>query len=315
MFLCAVSRSRQKAILQAIVHPMSQTITNYIRQDLETRLRRGTDLPDKLTLAALSAHYSVSLTPVRLAVRELLDGQLLCKGNNGRLTVGPAVASKPSTAQSAYPARPSEAHDLESALTDEIIKRGLRGEEEYLREEATADQFGVGRTVLRQGLLRLAGKGLIEHLPRRGWRVRRFDAGEMTAYLQVRESLELKALELAQPNLDAGVLRKMLVANRPGSSGADRLDNDLHAYLIATSGNRFIREFFDRQGVYFDTLFNYAAPEANVVRAMARQHRSILRALIARDWRAARKALAQHIRAQGPIVERLLERVRNEGQK
>jgi DNA-binding GntR family transcriptional regulator len=83
----------------------------------------------------------------------------------------------------------------------------------------------------------------------------------------------------------------------------------LHRYLVERSGNRYIREFFDRHGVYFDTLFGYAAPEANVVRAMARQHRAILQALIARDWRAARKALAHHIRSQRPVVSRLLERL------
>ena len=56
-------------------------------------------------------------------------------------------------------------------------------------------------------------------------------------------------------------------------------------------------------------LFDYAAPEAKVVRAMARQHRTILRALLARDWPAARKGLARHIRAQRPVVRRLLQRL------
>ena len=63
-------------------------------------------------------------------------------------------------------------------------------------------------------------------------------------------------------------------------------------------------------GIYFTTLFAYAAPETQVVRRMARQHRDILRALIAEDWRAARRALARHIRSQGPIVRKLLRKMR-----
>jgi DNA-binding GntR family transcriptional regulator len=171
-----------------------------------------------------------------------------------------------------------------------------------LREEATADRLGIGRTVLRQVLNRLAGLVLVDHLPRRGWKVRRCDEAEMLAYLQVRESLELKALDLAKHRLADEDLERMLVGNR----GAARLDNQIHRYLIDKSGNRYLRDFFDRHGLFFTTLFDYAAPEANVVRAMARQHRGILRALLAKDWPKARKALARHIRAQTPIVRRLL---------
>ena len=291
---------------------MSETITDYIKQDIKSRLRAGGGLPDKLTLTALSAHYNVSLTPVRLAVQELVDEDVLRKQRNGRMEVNPdALDVVRSAVDAPPPSRPGDTTDAEAALATEIIQLSLRGgaEGEYLREEATAERLGVGRTVLRQLLNRLAGQGLIEHLPRRGWRVRPFDAAEMNSYLQVRESLELKALELARPRLEPADLERMLHGNEPGTA---RLDNDLHRYLIDKAGNRFIREFFERHGRYYSTLFDYAAPEANVVKTMARQHRTILRALLARDWRAARKALVQHIRAQRPIVRRLLRKVETE---
>ncbi len=281
---------------------MSVTITRFIKQDLKARLSAGTGLPDKLTLAALSEHYRVSLTPVRLAVRELIDEQVLRKQPNGRMVVNPDALPVAEEA----PAPPVPAQEVEATLAAEIIRLSLRGEADYLREETTAERFGVGRTVLRQVLNRLAGKGLVEHLPRRGWRVRPFDEGEMVAYLQVRESLELKALDLARPHLDPAELRRMLRGNRRGSP---RLDNDLHHYLVEKAGNRYIRDFFERHGIYYATLFDYAAPETNVVKTMGRQHRAILRALLARDWKRARKALAAHIRAQRPIVRRLLRKI------
>jgi DNA-binding GntR family transcriptional regulator len=282
---------------------VDNTITTFIKHDLKARLRTGTGLPERLTLAALSEHYQVSLTPVRLAVRELVAERVLIKQANGRMAVDPAALA--ALADDGLPTRPAEGQEVEAALREEVIRLSLGGETSCLREEATAERFGVGRTVLRQVLNRLAGQRLIEHLPRRGWRVRPFDEAEMGAYLQVRESLELRALDLARPHLDTADLRRMLRGNR-GSLDAPRLDNDLHRYLIAKSGNRYIRDFFDSHGVYFTTLFDYAAPEANVVRRMARQHRTILRALLAGDWRAARKALAQHIRSQAPVVRRLL---------
>lgn len=287
---------------------MADTITEFIRQDLGRHLRAGDPPPVPLTLAALSGHYRVSLTPVRHAIDALVADGVLLKQDNGRIRVNPRSGRKSHGKASPPPSPPSDARALEAALTAEVVPLSLRGEPVCLREEATAERFGVGRTVLRQVLSRLAGKGLIEHLPRRGWRVRPFDAADMEAYLQVRESLELRALELARPHLDPADLRRMLRGNRP-ADGTARLDNDLHRYLIARAGNRYIADFFEHHGLFYTTLFDYAAPQARVVRAMARQHRAILRALLADDLPTARRALARHIRAQAPVLRRLLEQV------
>ncbi len=42
---------------------------------------------------------------------------------------------------------------------------------------------------------------------------------------------------------------------------------------------------------------------------MAGQHREILRALLDKDWRKARQALSEHIRAQAPVVKMLVARL------
>lgn len=288
---------------------MSGTMATFINEDLKARLRAGDGLPEKLTLAALADHYQVSFTPVRQALQELIDEQVLRKEPNGRMSVTAAARFGPFS-DLPLPEPPPPAAEIESALAGEIIQMSLRGETDYLREEATAERFGIGRTVLRQMLNRLAGKGLVEHLPRRGWQVRRFNEAEMIAYLQVRESLELKALDLARPHIAKADLKRMLRGNRPEPGrDADRLDNYLHRYLIEKAANRYIKEFFDRHGLYFSMLFDYAAPEANVVRSMAKQHRAILRAMLRGDWAAARKALVHHIRSQRPVVQRLLRQV------
>lgn len=287
------------------------TIAEYIERDLRARLGAGGGPPEALTLHALSAHYGVSPTPVRHALKALIDQRVLRRRDNGRVEVDPSsIARRPSNAEATAPARPRDAADVEAELTAEVIALGLRGEPVQLREEETAARYGVGRTVLRQVLGRLAGRGLIDHLPRRGWRVRTFDEADLTAYLRVREALEVEALDLARPHLDAREMRAMLLGNRrrPGG-GPDRLDNSLHRYLVEKSGNRYLREFFDGPGAYYTALFDYAAPEARVVAAMARQHRLILRAMIAGDWRRARRALTAHIRAQLPIVRAVMTRL------
>jgi DNA-binding GntR family transcriptional regulator len=290
---------------------MSATISQYIERDLAGRIGTNQDLPAQLTLHSLSRHYGVSPTPVREAIRRLLADGVLVRQGNGRLDVnragrgfgggvchGDAGEQKP----------PRRALDLASDLEAEVIRKSLRGEGDYLREEATAERFGVGRTAIRQAFLQLAGRGLIVHVPRCGWRVRTFDEADMAAYLEVREVLENKALSLARPHLIDADLRRMLVGNASRKEGP-RLDNSLHRYLVDKSGNDYLRDFFNRHGAYYTSLLDFAAPETHVVAAMARQHRKILRALLAQDWPHARRELARHIRAQRPIVGDLLKRI------
>jgi DNA-binding GntR family transcriptional regulator len=279
------------------------TISDFIQNDIRARALTPGGLPEPITLQALSGLYGVSLTPVRIAVNALVSDRVFRKTANGRVELEPSAAGV--KFESIDIEGLSSPADIEQRLTNEIIRLGLGGCPVRLREEETAVRLGIGRTVLRQALHRLSGKGLIAHLPRRGWLVRLCDEADLASYLDVRETLELKALDLARPSLVARDLNRMLRGNRADPAG-DRIDNEIHGYLVEKSGNRFIREFFERQGAYYTALLDYAAPEARVTLAMARQHRAILRALIAQDWHTARRALANHIRAQLPIVRDLL---------
>ncbi len=287
-------------------------MAEYIEQDLKARLASRASSPPSLTLHELSTHYQVSPTPVRHALRALIDQKVLKKCGNGRVEIDPSaltgLGQGEATGETVQ--RPRSSTLLEEQLTAEVIALGLRGKAVPLREEETAERFGVGRTALRQAFNRLAGKGLIDHLPRRGWRVRIFDEVDLTAYLQVREAMELKALELARPHLVPSDLKAMLRGNRRSrGDGHERIDNRLHAYLVEKSGNRYLREFFAGAGAYYTTLFDYAALETRVTSAMARQHRAILRSLLSEDWPSARRILSAHIRAQLPIVKRVMARL------
>jgi DNA-binding GntR family transcriptional regulator len=287
---------------------MSSTVTDTIKQDLARQIQTREELPFKLTLGAIAAHYKVSLTPVRQVVEELVEQDILIRKPNGRLQRAalPSGTFDADTPQSVE--KPINLNsDLDQLLTNYIVQLSLNNHEEYLREEATAKKYNTGRTVMRQVLSRLAGAGLIEHVPRCGWKVRIFREKDMLDYLQTRELLELKALKLARPRFVKKELEQLLNGNISGCDDQSaELDNDLHAYWIDRCDNWYIQDFFSRHGTFFTALFDFAALGDEIKAEMAQEHRDVLESLLIEDWDGAEKALAKHIRDQVTNVLELM---------
>ncbi len=280
------------------------SITAYIKNDLAAQLRSGRETPVQLTLDSLAGHYNVSLTPVRTAVAELIDEGLLQKGENNRMTATfPVGKNSRAPREPQLPEPPRDSYDV---IANDLVQLSLSGEPVYLREELTAEKYGISRSAIRNILHRLAGEGVLDHIPRRGWRLRPFRQDDLHALIEVREALELKALELAGPKLDASELEHLLELNAAPASTRTPLcvNESLHEYLIATAGNAYIQDFFDRQGRYYKLLFVWEDRDRDVAIETMRQHREILTALLKKNWSAAKKSLSHHIRDNHPVLSK-----------
>lgn len=282
-----------------------------IYEDLGACIESGS-VPCKLTLSALADHYGVSPAPIRAAVSRLVAEGRLRRHENGRLGVDPDADTTTTVRGLSNGAAVGEARDVEHAVRQDVIRRSLRGESGFLREESTAERHGIGRTALRPILARLAGAGLLEKSPRRGWHVHAFAPADLDDFLDIRELLELRALVLARPLLESAPLQEFLDQNRLAEGGLGPLDNRLHGFWIERSNNKYLRAFFSRDAAYFRSLFDFATPEAHQVTEMAAQHCEILEALLGRRWAAAAKSLSVHIRAQRSIVLSLVDQVRGQ---
>lgn len=287
------------------------SIANYIREDLAARLTSGQELPAALTLDSLAEYYQVSFTPVRTAVAELIDKGLIRKGPNRRLT--PCRRPTAGAQTAAVAPLPQPPRDPYEVIANDLVRLSLEGKAVYLREEATAKQYDISRSAVRNILHRLAGSGMLDHIPRRGWRLRPFRQDDLQAFIEVREVLELKALELARAHLVEADLLGMLNANVVPQSKAEpaRVDESLHRYLIEKADNSYIRDFFERQGRYFDVLFRWEDHDRQAAVETVRQHRDILQALLRKDWPAARTALSYHIRCNHPILSKIVPATSN----
>lgn len=282
-------------------------LSDHIYADLGASISSDGEPPCELTLAAIANHYGASFGPVRTAVALLIADKRLEREKNGRLRL-PTNGTRRDVSDVELTKKSINKRDQIQA---DIIKRSLCGETGFLREEWASDYYGIGRTALRPILSHLAGIGLLIKEPRRGWMIHEFDRGDLCSFIEVRELLELRALHLARTSLDNRILGGFLERNEMAVTHGDlELDNGLHDYWITLSSNRFIKSFFERDAIYYRTIFDFATPESHQVSEMAGQHCEILQALIRKRWSAANKALSNHIRSQQPIVRALIAKMR-----
>lgn len=279
------------------------SLTSYIKQDLIAHISSGQLSSAFLTLDDLSKRYDASITPVRAAIKELIHDGYLHKTKNRRLAVTPRRAQA-----SAVAIAPEQPKDYYKIISDDLVRLSLQGEALVLREETTAKTYGISRSSITKIFSRLAGDGILDHLPRRGWQLRPFRQADLDAYIEIRITLEVKALEIAWPHLVDNDLQVMLDRNRlpEGPDDQPQSDNSLHAYIITKAANPYIAEFFERRGRYYKVLFEWELLDREAKIPTVKQHREILEALLRRDQAAAVQLLTNHIRNNHPVVHRLI---------
>lgn len=284
------------------------TLAERIERDLIRLMAKREPLPFKLSLSGIARHFNVSPMPVRIAVQALVDSGVLTKDDGGRLSINAnKLPACDALADEELQGNTASIHDQ---LVSEIVRRGLTQDEHYLREAATAEQYGVGRTVVRRVFSELAGRGLLVHVPRCGWQVRPYREQDTIDYLVVRELLERRALEMAFDKMDAKVLREIRDGNQPSKSDQPaKLDNRMHGYWIGLCGNRYIQNFFERDGAYYATIFDHAGLDPAAIDRMVDQHRAVLDALIAKDLPRALTTLSNHILGQRANVAAMIGRM------
>ncbi len=135
---------------------------------------------------------------------------------------------------------------IRQRILDNVYPAGHRAlEQEY------ADELGLSRTPVREALLKLAGEGLVEVIPRHGTRVLPVSTEDMREIYQMLTALEPMAAELlANKKLPAADLQPLIKASRDMTAAlkSDNLDawaeadERYHRLLIALAGNRLLAD-------------------------------------------------------------------------
>jgi DNA-binding GntR family transcriptional regulator len=204
------------------------------------------------------------------------------------------------------------ASDVHRLLRDRIItlevKPGTR-----LVEDEISREIAVGRTPVREALLRLEGEGLVSRL-RRGWIIEAIEPANARFIFEARICVESYATRVAAERLDQKKIRRLhdLVdrmdrLDEITRAELNRLDRSFHETIVAMAGNPMFVEMHERTQFHYWNLRLPIFFNREQTQRANTQHREILAALEQGDSDHAERLAREHIETTYTIVQQALD--------
>jgi len=169
-----------------------------------------------------------------------------------------------------------------------------------------AKKIGVSRTPVNHALSMLANEGFLDFIPHQGYAVHELTQEEAGALYQVREIIELGAIELAIRKMTSEKLetlrqKEQVIAEKLTADHVTRrnfiLDQEFHLCYIDVAGNTYLTGCF--REVYQRIFLRHRLEGLSIARnqQVVLEHHEILKAISQKDVRKAKKLIKKHIRA------------------
>ena len=209
-------------------------------------------------------------------------------------------------AQDTDPSRLNSSEAAYQQLRQQILDGTLKSGE-ALKERDLCSDLGISRTPVREALRRLSADGLVDISPRRSIRVTQLDPSELKEIYEVGSVLQTYVTGLAvvkSTKADIQSLTKLVdKMERLLAAGSEdlaaeyaQLDHAFHDRIAEIARNSRILQII-RQAVDVRLLANVMDRyEADDFRVSLEEHHVILAAIARKDQRAARAAIAKHVR-------------------
>ena len=192
----------------------------------------------------------------------------------------------------------------------EAILNGSVGAGERINEVRFSKTLDVSRTPVRAALQALAGEGLLDYAPNRGFTVREFPLDAIVDAYEIRASLEgVAARFAAERGLSAeerAIVEQSLVAGdkllehgsfEDGDLTTYRgINGDFHETLLGAARNRMLAEMIRIcHHVPMSSSRNIVAFEHHDVRRRHDDHHRIYEAILAREPHRAEILMREHV--------------------
>ncbi|TBU75367.1 GntR family transcriptional regulator [Phytopseudomonas daroniae] len=299
-----------------------------IRDTLRASINQGRAAPGLVLVEApLAQLFGTSRVPVRQALNLLHDEGLICRFEGRGYLVNPHDTA-------VEPLRTPLTRQLLGLETeDELIDVRPLGERAYedlaasvgtfmvfghyrLDEQLAAEHLNVSRSVVREALMRLRDRGLVEKEPYSQWLAGPLTAQSVIDDYELRCLLEPQALKQSAPGLTHEVLHGMLerielarqTGNSPERATIERIEHDLHVACLAGLRNQkmasLIRQCQSQMNI---GRILHGALRRSLDEAMLDEHYQVIEALLANDIDRAANALRHHLSC---ARERTLQRLK-----
>ncbi len=204
------------------------------------------------------------------------------------------------------PATSSLQERIRQSLEDELRSGAMRPGD-AIDEPALCERFGASRTPVREALLLLVAKGLVEIVPRSGIYVRRLDARELVAMMEGLAELEGVLARLAatrihaqlRERLQAALAHTAACAQAQDAEGYVQANMQLHELIYEASGNDFIVEQTRLLRLRITPYRGRMFEKPGRLARSQQEHATVVAAICAGQAEVAAEAMRQHICAGG----------------
>lgn len=187
---------------------------------------------------------------------------------------------------------------------------------DVVREDDLQATLGIGRTPIREALLRLERDQFLNVIPRRGTFVAAIDVSELSLLYETRAVMEPYAARLAarRGTTDHWIEMSALIETslRSGTSPDELLavDRRCHEIIWDAAGNRFLTDTLDMLYAQSDRVWHMYLADVADTRHAVDEHIEILDALRAGNADGAAALVEAHVRSfdhqvRGAVTQRL----------
>jgi GntR family transcriptional regulator, rspAB operon transcriptional repressor len=182
---------------------------------------------------------------------------------------------------------------------------------QHLEENQLVDDLGIGRTPIREALVRLHGEKMVESHPKKGVIVRPITLQNTKAMFESMKLIELGIVDIAVDKDCSAFLEKMKTANfwaQKAIMANDVFDlveanHEFHMYFARCSQNEFlIRAVKDIRGearrlsyLSYDNIIDPKRPLKSHYQSVFHEHDQIISSLAKKDAVRTKQLISEHI--------------------
>jgi DNA-binding GntR family transcriptional regulator len=172
-------------------------------------------------------------------------------------------------------------------------------------EALLASEFGLGKTPVREALLRLQNDGLVQVMPRHGYRITAITLRDVQEICALRMILESAAARLAAGRVDADELwhldqlcqREVMPGDHDGIASLLRANTGFHLAIVRAAANRHLAAITETILARLERLVHLTLTMQQRSDEISHDHRDLIEALIAGDGEEASRLMTIRLQA------------------